>query len=768
MPRSLFRSFAGGEITPELFGRVELAKFQTGLGLCQNFRTLPHGPATRRGGLEYIIKAKIGSGDAKTRLLPFVFSTTQSVVLEFGEQYIRFHIDGGPVLNVAQNITAISQAATGVLTYAGADFTNGQWVFLQGIGGMTPLNGRYAVVTNVNAGANTFELYDLFGSPINTSAMPAFTAGGTLASVYEISSPYASTDLFALRYVQDADVFTITSETYETRELRRMAANNWTLDVVDFTPSVTIPTGVAVTPTVAVATNLSPQSYVVTTIDADGVTESLQSATVTASNNLSLAGNYNTVGWGAVAGATRYNVYKLRGGTFGFIGSATGLSLVDDNVTADTTKTPPTDDTALNTAPGDYPTAVAYHEQRRWFGGTADSPQRVIATRSGTQSNLTTSLPSQDDDSLDFRVQARQQNAIKHLVPLSDLIALTSGAEFRIFSEGAPAITPTSLSVKPQGYTGANDVTPVVTSGSILYVQAQGSRMRELSYNWETQAYRSIDITIMAPHLVAGRSIVDMAFARAPDQTLWAVRSDGKLLGMTYVPEQQVYGWHQHETNGLFESVCVVPEAGQDRLYAVIKRTINGDIVRYIERMELDFQPDTETLADAKFLDAALSYSGSPITTVGGLHHLEGQTVDILADGTIEPQKTVVNGSITLSHSASKLNIGEGFLSRLRTLPLTMERLEAAGQGTKKNVSKVHLRVRASNLLRTGPSFDKLTLAPSRDAGGNYNSAVDLRTGEVSVVIAPSWNNDGAVCVEQSSPFPTTILSMTLETEIGD
>jgi len=764
MARSLYRSFAGGEITPELFGRIDLAKFQTGLGLCSNFRILPHGPATRRPGFEYATKAKSGV----TRILPFVFSTTQSVVLEFGDQYIRFLIDGAPVLNTAQNITAISQAATGVLTYTGADYTNGQFVFLSGIGGMTALNGRYAVVTNVNAGANTFELFDLFGNPINTSALPAFTAGGTVASVYEIASPYLAADLFGLRYTQDADVFTITSIEYATRELRRLGATNWTLTEVDFSPSTTVPTGVGVVATVAVATNLSPQSYVVTTIDADGVTESLQSATVTASNNLSLAGNFNTISWGAVAGATRYNVYKLRGGTFGFIGSATGLSVVDDNVTADTTKTPPLDDTALNTGAGDYPTAVTYHEQRRWLGGTMNSPQRIIATRSGTESNLTTSLPAQDDDSLDFRVRARQQNAIMHLVPLSDLIALTTGAEFRIFSDGAPAITPTSLSVKPQGYTGASQVTPVVTSGSILYVQAQGSRVRELSYNWETQAYRSIDITLMAPHLVAGRTVVDMAYVRAPDQTLWAVRDDGTLLGMTYVPEQQVYGWHQHSTDGAFESVCTVPENGEDRLYAVIRREINGDTVRYIERMAQGFVPEIDDIADAMFLDSALTYSGAPITNIRGLHHLEGETVDVLADGTVEPSKTVVNGAITLIAPASKLSIGLGFSSRLRTLPLAMERMEAGGQGTRKNVAKVHLRVRSSNLLRVGPSFDKLTLAPSRDAGSNYNSAVDLRTGEVALVVAPSWSDDGAVCVEQSSPLPTTIVSMTLETEFGD
>src|SRR5205085_3293202 len=178
------------------------------------------------------------------------------------------------------------------------------------------------------------------------------------------------------------------------------------------------------------------------------------------------------------------------------------------------------------------------------FAGTDLKPQSIFATRNGTESNLNSSVPSQADDGLEFRVAAQQQNRIRHLVPLSDLMALTAGAEFRIFADGEPAITPTSLTVKPMGYSGASNVQPVVTSGSILYVQAQGSRVRELAYGGEAGAgsYRSIDMTIMAPHLFNGYTISDLAYGRSPDQLCWAVRSDGTLLGMTYVPEQQVYG----------------------------------------------------------------------------------------------------------------------------------------------------------------------------------------------------------------------------------
>ena len=152
-------------------------------------------------------------------------------------------------------------------------------------------------------------------------------------------------------------------------------------------------------------------------IDVDGVTESLASSVVSTTNNLTVSGNYNTISWTSTAGY-RYNVYKKRGGAFGYIGQVVAAgassSIVDDNVQADTTKTPPENIYTLNTATGEYPSAVGYYEQRRWFAGTTNDPQTVWATRNGTESNLTSSVPSQDDDGLEFRIASRQQNTIRH------------------------------------------------------------------------------------------------------------------------------------------------------------------------------------------------------------------------------------------------------------------------------------------------------------------------------------------------------------------
>lgn len=825
----LLRSFAGGEITPELNGRLDLDKYQTGLTLARNFITLPHGPAARRPGTRFINEAK--DSTRKVRLIPFQFSATQTAVLEFGHQYIRFHVDGGTVLETAQAITSIVGATVTVTAHG---YSTGDWVYI---------GTRFHKITST--GADTFTTTDLWN--VATTA-----SGATAARVYTLSTPYVEDDLFTLGYAQSADVITITHPSYAARELSRLAAASWTLTAIDFAPPTGAPATVTATPTTPVAGVNTSASYVVTAVQADGVTESLPSGVVTASNDLTKQGNFNTIAWSGVAGASRYNVYKLRGGVYGYIGqiiadtslgstistisrsagttvinittaaahgitygalkrvyvagtgvpsldgtfflsavpavnqltlfsyvttaaSATqgtatdvsttsALSIKDDNVLPDTLTPPPDDIITLNKEASDYPAAVTYHEQRRWFAGTDGKPQVLWATRIGTEKNLTSSLPSRDADALEIKIAATQYNRIRHLMALSDLIAFTAGGEFRIFADGAPAITPTSVSVKPQGYAGSANVQPVVTSGSILYVQAQGARVRELAYNWEANSYKTVDVSILAPHRFNGYTLTQLAYSRAPDQIFWAVRDDGVLLGMTYVPDQRVFGWHAHDTDGTVESICVVAEGNEDVLYLLVKRAVNGRDVRYIERLNTRIFTDQE---EAYFVDAGLTYDGAPATTVTGLWHLEGENVHILADGAVEPPQTVTAGAVTIGTAASVIHVGLPITAELRTLPLALEGAQAVGQGTVKNVNKVHLRVSQSSIVQAGPAFTRLREYPARAITDPYGSPPGLRDGELTVSIDASWNQDATLCIRQDEPLPLTVVSMTLEMQAG-
>lgn len=751
------RSFAGGEITPEMFGRLDLDKFQTGLEICRNMIVQPHGPVSNRPGSQYILNQKDSS--KKVNLLEFSFSTTQTYVLEFGDQYIRFHTNGGTLLEASQNITGVSQAAPGVLTYAGADPTNGQWFYLADIVGMTELNGRYVVVANVNTGANTFELQDLNGAAIDTSTFNAYVSGGTMSRVYEISSPYLEAELYDLHYVQDADVLTIVHPNHAPRELRRVGATNWTLTTISFTPTIAAPTGVS-----AVATTGSGSvtyDYVVTAIAANGLEESVASTNSSCTNNLATAGNKNTISWSTVADAIRYNVYKDKNGLYGYIGQTEDLSFVDDNIGADVTRTPPRSENPFS-GTGNYPSAVSYFEQRRAFAATNNAPQKVWLTRSATESNLNYSIPTQDDDAITLTLKAREVNRIRHLLPLSELILLTTRGEWKVYAQNSDVLTPISAATRPQSFNGATNVQPVVTGNSAVYVRSESSRVHDIAYSWESQAFNSTDLSIMAPHLFDDYEIKDMTLTRSPTPVVWLVRDDGVLLGLTYMPSQKVWAWHRHDTDGLVESVAAVTENNRDVLYLSVQRTINGNTRRFIERM--DFARPA-TLEDSYFVDAGLSYSGSPVTSVRGLWHLEGETVKVLADGAVHPDVVVTQGAITLQQAASKIHVGLGFVSDIKLLPLTLE-APAGGQGRVKNVNEVSIRVYRSSSIKAGPSLDTLREYKQRTSEP-YGSPPAWVSDEVDITLTPSWSNGGQVYVRQDQPLPLTILSMTLEVAVG-
>lgn len=755
--KTIQRSFSGGEIAPEVFGRIDLDKYQSGLAECLNFTILPHGPAQNRAGFGYVLQTKIQN--KKVNLIEFSFSTEQTYVIELGDQYIRFHTNAGTLLKTGLTVTGITQASVGVLTYTGTDPSNGQWFYIDSVVGMTELNGRYVVVSNVNAGANTFELKDLRGNDIDTTGFDAYISGGTVAEVYEIASPYLEADLFDVHYVQSADVLTLVHPSYAPRELRRTTPTTFQLTTISFAPSVLAPTGVGAVATGIGSTNYS---YRVTSIAVDSLEESVASGTASVANNLTTSGNLNTISWTAAANAIRYNVYKEKNGLYGYIGQSSDLSFADDNINSDVTRTPPESQNPFNGA-GNYPGAVSYFEQRRCFGGTNNKPQNLWMTRSATESNLNYSIPTQDDDAIALRIVSREVQRIRHIMPLTELLILTSGGEWKISTQNSDALTPSSVTVRPQSYNGSTNVQPIVSGSSGIYVRNQSSRVHDLGYNFEINGFKSNDLSIVTPHLFDGFTIVDMTITRTPIPVVWVVRNDGLLLGLTYMPEQKVIAWHKHNTtDGLFESVAAVNEGGRDVLYACIKRTIDGETVRYIERLA---DRIIDTLEDSFIVDSGLTYRGTATKTVSGLHHLEGASVSVLADGAVIKNITVENGAITLPQEASVIHIGLPITSRIKTLPVSFEG-PALGQGMVKNINNVRLKVYRTSGLNVGYDAEKLVQLKQR-TNEPYGSPPAWITEEVEVVAKPNWNNNGQMLVQQTDPLPVTILSMVMEVALG-
>jgi len=337
MIKTFTRSFAGGEITEEMAARVDLIKNQTGLALCCNFKVLPHGPIENRAGFEYVIETKFS--DRESVLIPFLFSNQQAYALEFGDAYMRIHVNGGVLLNSAQSIASATNASPGVFTKNAHGYTNGRWLYFSDVVGMDQLGGRFMIVTDVTT--NTFRLTDLAGVAFDTTALGAFVSGN-MAPVYEIVTPYADEHLADIHYTQSADVLTLVHPTYPVQEVKRLGATNWTITSPTFAPTISAPA--APTVTVGAGSGSIDYEYVTTAIAADGLEESLASPSDSVTNNLAGAGAFNTIVTATVAGAVRYNVYRLISGLYGYIGQTDGGDFTDDNILPDTSKTPPLND----------------------------------------------------------------------------------------------------------------------------------------------------------------------------------------------------------------------------------------------------------------------------------------------------------------------------------------------------------------------------------------------------------------------------------------
>lgn len=333
----------------------------------------------------------------------------------------------------------------------------------------------------------------------------------------------------------------------------------------------------------------------------------------------------NVLSWSAVTGAREYNVYKERQGLYGFHGTTASTSYRDEGGNGDALENPPERRTDINdneTPDADsYPGVVGSIQQRRVFARTNDGKQTGWASKTALPKNFTLHFPLVDDDSVKFKL-AGEQNEIRHILDLGSIVVLTAGGEWILEGDAAGLLTPTQVNPRQVGYNGSSKIKPVLINNNALFVQARGNIIRDLAFDFQVDGYRGNDLTIFASHLFEGYTIVDWAYQQSPNSIVWAVRSDGVLLGLTYLREQDIWAWHRHDMEGgIVESVATVPEGEEDALYLLVKRTINGATKRYIERM------------NTRTIDDIVDYIGMDCTkTTDGRH--TGAVTMTLSGGT--------------------------------------------------------------------------------------------------------------------------------------
>tara|TARA_R100000951_G_scaffold90073_1_gene78228 strand:- start:272 stop:2659 length:2388 start_codon:yes stop_codon:yes gene_type:complete len=781
---SIVTNFQAGELSPRIEGRIDLQKYSSGAQTLQNMLTFPQGGITRRPGTEYAGTSKDGG---KVRLLNFEFSDTQAYVLEFGANYIRFFKDGDILTEATKTITAITKANPAVVTSNGHGFSDGDRVFIKDVVGMVELNNREFTVAGKTT--NTFQL-----SGVDSSAFTTYSSAGTAGKIVEVTTTYSVTEIFEINHVQSADVVFLAHKSHEPAKLTRTTETSFTLADIAFIDgpyldeNITTTTITSDANTGTVTLTASADLFVSGHVGAlfqfrervEIGNEAWAASTSYAQNDLvHFEGNlYKKTDAGSDASGTQPPVHLEGTETYGIIDwqyqhSGTGFVKVTAVTNATTATAVVQTDNSLvlpavatdgttqwsegsfSTKNG-FPRAVSFYEERLYFAGTTEQPQTIFGSVTADFENHTAG--TDDDKAINVTIASDQVNVIKHMLPGRFLQIMTTSSEFTLSGSGLTAVTPTNVNVLRETTFGSGGVRPLRAGASTIMVQKGGEKVKEVTFSLETDGLVGKDLTVLGEHLARG-GLTDMIWQQEPELVLWFVRADGVLIGLSYDPANNTIGWHQHPLGGtaVVESITAIPSGSEDQIYLSVKRTINSATVRHIVLMKtLSF----DTIDDAFFVDSGFTYSGSATATITGMHHLEGQAVQILADGATHADKTVSGGSITLDRTASKVHVGFSYDSLVKTLRMEAGAEDGIAQGKIKRIHGVTVRFLETVGAELGPNINKLDRLPFRDSSMSMDDAVPLFNGDKEIFFPSGYENDAQVVVRQNQPLPMTILAI--------
>lgn len=509
-----------------------------------------------------------------------------------------------------------------------------------------------------------------------------------------------------------------------------------------------------------------------------------------------------------------------------------------------------------------YPAEVEYFSDRLFLAGTTAQPQTVWASRIGDYRNFARSVPLLDDDAFSFTINARTLQAIRDLVALDHLLPMTTGGEWRMTAGSDEVVTPSTVGFRPQSWYGTARIPALIIGTSAVFVD-QGYLIRDLSYNFatgESGGYEPVELTKFAKHLVYGQVLTGAAYAQSPFSMAFYIRGDGVMLAMTYDRSEGVIAFAPQVTAGQFESVCCIPEGSETAIYVAVKRYVQGQEVRYIERFASRLPADT---LDEFHVDCGLTYDGRntgtttltlsggstwdsddlltctassalftgasdegdhlalsvrvlgaddegfptwdaltvrveiiaytsatevqvrPIGTVpeelrgaatavwtlardtiGGLDHLEGWEVAVVADGCVEERKTVSGGQITLDRPGGVVHVGIPYRAVGRTLCLNAPGAESIRPRVKL-ISKAFLQVEETPGLKAGITLTDLYEAKVREAE-DYDEATRRVTGLLEIGLDARWEDNGQFYFVADEPLPAKVLALIPDVDIGD
>jgi hypothetical protein len=695
--------------------RVDVSKYANGCFKLENFVVLPQGGISRRTGTYYVKPAK--NSNKLARLIPFKFSVTQAYAIELGDTYMRFFKDHGQIITsgVAAWVTATAYTVGDLVTNGGTTY--------------------YCITAHTSSAA------------FATDSAKWYAQTGT---IYEIPSPYTEAQLRKVRWAQSTDTVYMVHGSVRPKKLTRTTHTRWTLTDMNFvdgpymdnnatattlTPAATTGNGIVVTASSIVGIN-GGQGFLITDIG----------------RGIRIK-NGSTWGWGKIVGHS--STTSITVDIISAFAATSAINLWALGLWSDTTG---------------WPQSVGFYEDRLWFGGTTNGPQTFSASISGAYETFS---PTQKDatviadSGLVYTISTDDVNDIKWFSAGKVLSILTGSAEFTVSASNLnEAITPTNIKVVRETNRGCNDTRPARIDSSVLFAQASGRKLREYAYSFQTDQFQAPDMTVLSERITRS-GIVDMDYQQEPYSIVWVILNNGQLIALTYNREQEIVGWHRHPlggTNAKAISICCIPapDGTYNEVWLLVERTINGATVKSLEYLtpEVEYEVSTDK-EKAFFVDCGLTYEGASTSTISGLNHLIGETVSILGNGAVQPDKVVSGGgTITLDYPVTKASIGLKYKSAMLSTRWEIGGNEGTAQGKTGRIHNLAIRFLDTLGCKYGPSASKLEELQFRTPSMPMNQSPDLFTGDKTVSFPADYGTERQVYLETDQPYPCTVLGV--------
>ena len=706
-------SFSRGEFSKKLFDRTDLEHYRIALAYCENFIVLRHGGLLRRPPTEFIAEIKDSTKTAWLR--PFTFNAEQAYILEFSENNIRVYKDDGVVLDTGTPVditTTFTETQSKELGYSqSADVLY-----------MAPQAHHPKRLTRwSHVGWNLSDVNFIDGpwEPKNNTANKALPSGDIIANA-TTTVGFDSTD-----GINDGDGFTAS----DVGRLFRWEHPGWEDLNNDGKPK------------------------------ADPASQTEDTTT----------GQH--VAWGQITTVNNTtNIVVLWLGSSG-IETTSGITIVNNIQNIHGTYDRKSEGFWLGAyhSTETYPQKVAFYSERIGWGRSDLKPQTIAFSQSaGFESFAVTAKDGtvEDDHGFTITINAGEVNSIEWMIEGSNLQLGTASATRSISPSEGGELSPTNVKQKRESSFGSDPVKPVLIGSATLYAGIYGEELREMVYSFESDSFITPDASVLSEHLLTS-GIRQMTYVQSPNSIVWACLNDGSLISLTYERDQRTVGWVQHEIGGDVESVASIPGADRHELWMIVKRTINGQTKRYIERLRENFDSNRgSSIADYAFLDCQVRYDGVVVSALPGVDHLEGETVGVVADGVYIGSAMVASGIVTLplGRTASKVTIGLLNKARGQTLPPPLQGKDGSLKGRHVMIKNSAVSFMDMVDMKVGTIIDGADQLQTLFGDGFTDDMLvmpDLREGVKKVDFPDSWENQAQMIFEVDTPYPCLIRSFT-------